>query len=109
MPLKNTAYSVLRKDVNYVVACVVLPIKNCLSCVKKATVSLPKKVTKVVQQETVRIMKASRNPTVNLSGAERRAVWATWTNADIKVLPASKGNAAVVHNASDYNQKTAAL
>jgi hypothetical protein len=64
---------------------------------------------RVTLQEIVRILKASRNPKDNLSGAERRALRALQINADPTVLPADKGNVAVVLNTRDYNRKIAAL
>jgi hypothetical protein len=55
-----------------------------------------------VRQETVTILKASTKPKDNLSEAERRDLWALWTNADLTVLSDDKGNAAVVLNTKDY-------
>jgi hypothetical protein len=77
--------------------------------VEKAVGSLPEEVVEEVQQETIRILKASRKPKDSLSRAERKAVRALRTNADLTVLPADKGNAAIVLNIRDYNRKIAAL
>jgi hypothetical protein len=85
----------------------VLPIEDFLSGVEKAVCALLEEAAEEVRQETVRILKASKKPRDNLSGAERRALRTLRTNADLMVLPADKGN--VVFNTSDYKQKSEAL
>ncbi|XP_021913745.1 uncharacterized protein LOC110826920 [Zootermopsis nevadensis] len=62
-----------------------------------------------VRQESVRILRASKKPKDNLSGAERKALRALRNNADLTVLPADKGSATVVLSTDDYNGKTRAL
>jgi hypothetical protein len=109
VPLEEAAYVALGKGLNYAVAPVVLPIEDLLIGVEKAVDSLPEEAAKVVLQETVRILKASRKPDDNLSGAEWRALRALRTNADITVLLADKSNAAVVRNTSDYNRMIATI
>jgi hypothetical protein len=108
VPLEDAAYSTLGKGLNYAVAPVVLPIEDLLSGVEKAIGYLPEEAAEEVQQDTVRILKASRNPKDNLSGVERTALWAPRANADLTVLPADKDNVAVVLNTSNYNWKIAA-
>jgi hypothetical protein len=76
--------------------------------VEKAVRALPEEAAEEVRQETVRILKAFGNPKDNLLVADMRAVRTLWTNADLTILPAVKGKAAVVLNTSDYNRKTAA-
>jgi hypothetical protein len=60
-------------------------------------------------QETVRILKGSRQPKDKLTGAERRALRSLKANASLTVIPADKGNSAVVLGTSDYNRKIATL
>jgi hypothetical protein len=57
----------------------------------------------------LRILNASNRPRDNLSGAERRALRSLLTNADLTVIHADKGNATVVLNTTDYNEKISAL
>jgi hypothetical protein len=107
--LEDAAYSALGKGLNYAVAHAVLPIEDFLSGEEKAVGALPEKAAEEVRQETVRILKASRKPEDNLSGAERRTLRTQRTNADLTALPADKGKAAVVLNTSDYNRNIEAL
>jgi hypothetical protein len=86
-----------------------VPIKDILCGVEKAIGALPEETAEEIRQETVRILKGSRKPKDNLTGAERRAFRALKANAALTVLPADKGNVAVVLGTSDYNQKIAAL
>jgi hypothetical protein len=103
VPLEEAACSALGKEVNYVVDPAVLLIEVFLSGVKKAVGCLPEEDSGEVQQEVIRILKASMKPKNNLSEGERRAVWALQTSADFTVLSAGKGNMVVVLNTSDYN------
>jgi hypothetical protein len=91
------------------VAPAALPIEDFFSGVVTAVRALPEEAAEEVRQETVRILKASRKPKDNLSGAERRALRTLRTNADLTILPADKGNAIVVLNTSDYNREIGAL
>jgi hypothetical protein len=45
----------------------------------------------------------------NLSGAERRALRSLRTNSALKAIHADKGNATVVLDTMDYNEKISAL
>ncbi|XP_021934194.1 uncharacterized protein LOC110836852 [Zootermopsis nevadensis] len=108
-PLEDAAYAALGKGLNYSVAPTVLPIEDFLSGVKRAVRSLPVEAAEEVRQETVRILRASKKPKDNLSGAERRALRALRNNADLTVLPADKGSATVVLSTDDYNRKIRAL
>jgi hypothetical protein len=94
---------------NCAVAPAVLPIDVFLNSVEKAVAALPEEAADEVRQETGRILKASRKPKDNLSGAERRAFRTLRTNADRTALSADKGNATVVLNTSDYTRKIAPL
>jgi hypothetical protein len=110
VPPEAAASSALGKGPKYAVAPAKLPIEGILSGVEKAISSLSEEAAEEVRQETVRIVKASRKPKDNLFGAERRGLPALRTNAaNITVLPAGKGNEAVVLYTSDYNRKVAAL
>jgi hypothetical protein len=57
----------------------------------------------------VRILKGSHQPKDNVTGAERRDLRSLETNGMLTVLPADKGNVAVVMGTLDYNQKIATL
>jgi hypothetical protein len=86
-----------------------IPAKDFLCGVKKAIVTLPEETAKEIIQEAVRILKGSRQPKDNLTGAERRALWSLKANDSLTILLADKGNAAVVLGTSDYNKNIATL
>ncbi|PNF41399.1 hypothetical protein B7P43_G14428 [Cryptotermes secundus] len=109
VPLEEAAYSALSKGLNFAVAPSSIPVKDILCGVEKAVMVLPEETAEEIRQETVRILKGSNKPKDNLTGAERRALRALKSNETLTVLPADKGNAAVVLATSDYNQKIAAL
>ena len=69
-------------------------------------------ISKATEQdkETVRvkvceILKRARKPADNLSKDERKAIKAIRENDKIRILKADKGNATVVLNATDYDEK----
>jgi hypothetical protein len=95
--------------VRYPVAPGRIPAKDFLCGVEKTIGTLPEETAVEIRQETVRILKGSRQPKDNLTGAERRALRSLKANASLTVLPADKGNAAVVLGTSDYNKKIATL
>jgi hypothetical protein len=84
VPFEEAACSALGKGLNFVVAPASVPVKDILCGVEKAIGVLP--------EETA---EGSRKPKDNLTGAERRALWALKANEALAVLPAEKGNAAV--------------
>jgi hypothetical protein len=105
VPLEEAACSTLSKGLNYAVAPGCIPAKDFLCGVEKAIVTLPEETAVEIRQETVRILKGSRQPKDNLTGAERRALRSLKANASLTVLPADKGNADVVMGTLDYNRK----
>jgi hypothetical protein len=109
LPLEEAACSALSKGLNYAVAPARILVKDFLCGVEKAIRTLPEEAVKEIRQETVRILKGSRQPKHNLSGAERRALRSLKANDLLTVLSADKGNAAVVMGTSDYNKEIATL
>jgi hypothetical protein len=107
--LEETACSALSKGLNYAVAPGRIPAKDFLCGVEKAIGTLPEETAEEIRQETVRILKGSRQSKDNFTGAERRALRSLKANASLNVLLADKGNAVVVMGTSDYNRKIANL
>jgi hypothetical protein len=64
--------------------------------VEKAIGTLPEETAEKIRQETVAILKGSRQAKDNITGAEWRALCSLKVNDFLTVLPADKGNAAVV-------------
>jgi hypothetical protein len=77
--------------------------------VEVAIVTLPEETAEEIRHETGRILKCSRQLKDNLTGAERRALRSSKANDSLNILPADRGNAAVVMGTSDYNNKIAPL
>jgi hypothetical protein len=109
VPLEEAACSALSKGLNFAVTPRSVPIKDILCGVEKAIRTLPEETAEEIRQETVRILKGSNKPKDNLTGAERKALRALKSNETLTVLPSDKGNAAVVMDTADYNQKIIAL
>jgi hypothetical protein len=74
--------------------------------VEKAIGALPEETAEEIRQEIVKILKGSRKPKDNLTGAERRELRALKTNEALTVLPADKVNTDVILDTSDYNPST---
>jgi hypothetical protein len=87
----------------------VYPVKDILCGVEKAIGTLLEEAAEEILQETVRILKGSRQPKGNITHARRRALRSLKANETLTILPADKGNAAVVLGTSDYNRKIATV
>jgi hypothetical protein len=72
--LEEAACSALSKGLNYAVAPAVISIEDILFGVEKVIGALPKETSEQVRQEAVRILKGSRKPKDNLTGAKTRAL-----------------------------------
>jgi hypothetical protein len=101
VPLEEAACSALSKGLNYAVTPGRIPAKDVLCGVEKAIGTLPEENAEEIRQETVRILKDSRQPKDNLNDAERRALQSLKANASLTVLQTDKGNASVVLGTSD--------
>jgi hypothetical protein len=77
--------------------------------VEKAIRILSEDTAQDLRQETIRILKDSRQSKSNLTGAERKALRSLTASGLLTVLPANEGNAAMVLGTSDYNRMIATL
>jgi hypothetical protein len=87
---------------------VFVPVRDILCGVEKAIGALPEETAEEITQESFRILKGSRKPKDNLTGAERRALRALKASGVFTVLLADEGNAAMALDTSDYIQKITA-
>jgi hypothetical protein len=71
----------------------------------KAIRILPEDSAEDIKQETIKILKDSRQPESKLTGAEQRVLRSLKANGLLIVLPAQKGNASVVLGTSNYNRR----
>jgi len=107
--LNDGLSSLLQKSLNYAVTPRTIPIEDILAGVEKAVHSLPVEMAEGARQKTARIIKSSSRPRNNLTRAEREALGTLKKNTDLTILPADKGNCAVVLNTVDYTQKINSL
>jgi hypothetical protein len=107
-PLDDTVYSALQKGLNYTLAPTSLAHRGHADWDGEGYL-LPAEMAEDVRQETVRIIRDCSRPKDNLTGAERKALRALRKNTDLTILPADKGNATVVLNTVEYNQKIGTL
>jgi hypothetical protein len=100
----NSYRRTLRRNTKYAMAPRGFPAKDFPCGVETAIGILPEETAEEIRQETVRILKGSRQPKNNLTGAKRRVLRSFRANASLRVLPADKGNAAMVLGTSDYKK-----
>lgn len=63
---------------------------------------MPEETAKEVRQETVRILKMSKEPRNNTSRTEMRVLHTLGVNVDLTVLPIDNGSVTVILNTMDY-------
>jgi hypothetical protein len=68
--------------------------------VEKVIGALPEETAEEVQQEAIRIQKGSCKPMDNLTGVERKTLWAMKANVELTVLPADSGKMTMVLTAA---------
>jgi len=107
--LDQGIYSLLQKGLNYAVTPRTLPIEDLLTGVEKAVRSLPVEMAEEARQETIRIIKHATKPRDSLDRTERAALRSLKQNTELTILAADKGNATVILNNTDYQQKMASL
>ena len=107
--LDHTIYSPLCPCLNCAIALAVLPKEDILSGVEKAVGLLHLEVAEEARKETVRKLWDSSGAIVNLTVTERMVLIVLKKNNGHIILLADKGNATVVLNAVDYNDKIGAL
>jgi len=107
--LDHTTYAALCPCLNCAVALAVLPEEDILIGVEKAVRSLHLDVAEETRKETVRKLWDSSRRMVNVTVTERMVLIVLQKNNDRIILLADKGNATVVLNAVDYNDKIGAL
>jgi hypothetical protein len=107
--LDDGVSSILQKGLNYAVTPHTIPIEDILAGVEKAVQSLPVEMAEEASQETVRIIKSSSRPRINITRAESKALRTVKNNTDLTILLADKGNATVLLNTADYKQKITSI
>ncbi|PSN32959.1 hypothetical protein C0J52_25090, partial [Blattella germanica] len=94
---------------NFAPAPKAIPFKDIISGVECAVRDLPAEVSEDIRREVCKSLKNAVPPKRNLSVSENQALRALRENTNVVVLPADKGNAAVVMSSANYHEKIAAL
>ncbi|XP_045449970.1 uncharacterized protein LOC123658651 [Melitaea cinxia] len=84
-----------------------IPYENVISSVEEtiARNKIPDSDADTLRQDVAVILRKSKPPATNITTEERQALKSVRDNQDILVLKADKGNATVVINTTDYQQK----
>jgi hypothetical protein len=80
-------------------------LKDVISGVEQAIQHLPTEMAEEIWQETSQILRQSKPQKKNTSKAEHEALQALWMVREIMVIPADKGNMAVILLSKDYDNK----
>ncbi|XP_046396812.1 uncharacterized protein LOC124163773 [Ischnura elegans] len=101
--------SILAKGFNFVIAPKAIRKEKIITGVESAIRKLPKAIADEIREDVGSILRKSRPPRPNITAAERRALRKLQDNGNILILPADKGNAAVLMRTEDYEKKISSL
>jgi NADH:ubiquinone oxidoreductase subunit D len=108
--LDPAAVKILSKGLNYAhTTSLKNNLKDVISRVEQAIQHLPTETAEEIQQERSRILRQSECQKKNTSKAEHEVLQALWVDREITVLPADKGNTAVILLSKDYDNKIRAI
>ena len=104
-PMEPVLMSVLEKGLNFALTPDRLPIKKFITGTEAAIKHLPEESAEEIRNEVSLILKTFKRPKPNLKKDERMALNELRNSAEILVLPADKGNAAVIMELETYREK----
>ncbi|XP_065213372.1 uncharacterized protein LOC135840674 [Planococcus citri] len=104
-PIATNALKALEKGLNFAIAPSYIPTEEIITGVEATIRTLPEEEAEEIRQQTVHILKKSKPPKANLTKEEQTALKELTKNKDIIVTRADKGNATVIMNKVDYNNK----
>ena len=109
--INGTVLSILEKGLNFALTPTRIPYENIISNVEEAIIrnKLPPSDAEVLRQDIAVLLRKSKVPKSNATTEERCALKSLRNNKDILILRADKGNATVVINTVDYNDKIGTL
>jgi hypothetical protein len=99
VPLEEAAYSILSKGLNYAVVPRFITVKDIFCGVENAIRILPEDNAEEIRQETIRILKDSRQPKINLTILKKPVAYSPYFWLTKVTLLGT----------SDYNRKIATL
>ncbi|XP_071054396.1 uncharacterized protein [Onthophagus taurus] len=105
IPLTKDKTSVLAKGLNYAIAPKKVPKEEIICEVEAAVRGMPTLKAEEIRQEVTRVLKSAKPPKSNLTVGEKKALRSIKEKSEIVVLPADKGNATVVMDRKEYDDK----
>nr|XP_022903159.1 uncharacterized protein LOC111415639 [Onthophagus taurus] len=109
VPLTEEETKVLVKGLNYAVAPKKFPKEEIICEVEAVIRRIPAVKAEEVRQDIARVLKTATPPKSNLTMNERRALRTIREKPDIIILPTDKGNATVVMDRKEYDDKIKSL
>ncbi|MGR8252493.1 reverse transcriptase domain-containing protein, partial [Escherichia coli] len=109
--LDKDTQSVLEKGMNFAITPKQIPYENIISNIEESITrnKIPTADAETVRQDVAVILRKSKLPKANVTFEERKALQQLRSDKDIIVLKADKGNATVIMNTSDYEEKVKEL
>ncbi|XP_071057544.1 uncharacterized protein [Onthophagus taurus] len=105
IPLTKDETSVLAKGLNYAIAPKKVPKEEIICEVEAAVRGMSTLKAEEIRQEVTRVLKSAKPPKSNLMVGEKKALRSIKEKSEIVVLPADKGNATVVMDRKEYDDK----
>ncbi|XP_046994281.1 uncharacterized protein LOC124606342 [Schistocerca americana] len=96
--------SALKKGLKYAPSPQSMPFADSVCGVERAAHKMPSEIAEEIRRETSRILPKSKQPTSNMTRADDY-LRELLNDPHLVVLPADKGNAAVITERADYSAK----
>ncbi|KAL0269180.1 UNVERIFIED_CONTAM: hypothetical protein PYX00_006992 [Menopon gallinae] len=103
--ISTPAISALAKGQNFAITPNRIPVEDIITRVEATIQLLPSATAEEIRSETVHLLKRTKPPKTNIPPKELQAIKNLKRNQDIIILPADKGNATVILNKTDYQEK----
>ena len=107
--LTDAETSLLSKGLNYAVRPKRIPLMDIVASIEDAAASVPSTERDAMRYRCKEALLKRREPKPNLTRDEQKALQQLSKDEEIIILPADKGNATVVMNKSEYNNKMESL
>ena len=107
--LGATEREVLNKGLNFATSSNHVPLLDIIAPIEEMTFDLPSALADEFRWKIRLILEKAKPPTPNITKEEKTAIRTLRQNNNIIILPADKGNATVVMDKHDYNQRMTSL
>ena len=103
--LSDAEHSILNKGLNYAITEKRVPHLEFIAPIERVTANLPKIEAEELKWKVHRTLLKATPPKPNITNEERSALKSLKNDDSITIIPADKGNATVILDKSDYQQK----